>query len=368
MEGERIKPFRIQARINGVDPMTLALLIHRNKLNELMEAYQAGAMTGNPMASRNPALSSIEPLRSRQSVASSPERVVPDASVLGSMMGEDHVTVANSLVATFQHGSVRVYRERKRRTKFMPGSREREFTFASVMKDVSPLKAVVVHFGIKSVLHGDPLASAEDTSVVKLRRFHAWSLENDGGTDTKLTWCGLVPVGGRAEKLSAWMSSGSELKEKAKFVEKLANMFVTDIRAKEAINECHQYISFNTIRSAMGRELKRLSINYLARSSTDYKSLLSEIQPPMNGGIVGFDQDLPHVIDMKKRQAQKRKERKRLAAIESESESGASEVTVPLSPVESHRKSSDDEDETRTLKRGDLNDTEDVIPAPKQSS
>ncbi len=358
LEGESIKPFRIQARIHGVDPMTLALLIHRNKLNELMDAYQAAP--SNPRAS---VMSSIDPMRSRQSATSSPERVVPDTSVLGSMMGDEHVTVSNSLIATFQHGAVRVYRERKRRTKFMPGSREREFTFASVMKDISPLKAVVVHFGIKSVLAGDPLASAEDSSVVKLRRFHAWSLENDGGSDTKFTWCGLVPVGGRTEKLSAWVSSGSELKEKAKFVERLANMFVSDARAREAIHECHQFIAYSTVRSAMGRELKRLSINYLARTSPDYKSLLSEVQPPMVGGIVGFDQDLPHMIDMKKREAKRRKQKPR---IESDQESDSSEVTVPLSPVESHRKDSqDDEDETRTLKHGDLIDSEDVIPPQK---
>ena len=363
MEGERIKPFRIQARIHGVDPLTLALLIHRNKLNELMDAYQNTPVRPDPSAMFR---QSIDPMRSRQSVSSSPERVAPDASMLGSMLGEDHVTVSNNLVATFQHGAVRVYRERKRRTKFMPGSREREFTFASVMKDVSPLKAVVVHFGVTSVLGGDsdPLRStpvtSPDSSVVKLRRFHAWSLENDGGTDTKFTWSGIVPVGGRTEKLSAWVSSGSELKEKTKFVEKLASMFVSDMRAREAVNECHQYLAYNSLRSAMGRELKKMSVNYLSRTSSDYKSLLSEIQPPNPGGLLGFEQDLPHVVEMKKRRlAESRKKQADLDEERSES----SEVTVPLSPVESHRKiDSDDEDEVRTQKRGELLDGEDVIP------
>ena len=368
MEGERIKPFRIQARIHGIDPLTLAMLIHRNRLNELMDAYQSNPAhfqrTSDPSAMFR---QSIDPMKSRQSVSSSPERVAPDQSVLGSMMGEDHVTVSNNLVATFQHGAVRVYRERKRRTKFMPGSREREFTFASVMKDVSPLKAVVVHFGVNDVLGGGGVLSSSppfqgDQSVVKLRRFHAWSLENDGGTDTKFTWCGLVPVGGRTEKLSAWLSSGSELKEKTKFVEKLAGMFVSDMRAREAIAECHQYLAFNSLRSAMGRELKRLSVSYLSHTSSDYKTLLSEIQPPNQGGILGFEQDLPHVVEMKKRRLAEAK-RRRDEDDDDDERSGSSEVTVPLSPVESHRKmDSDDEDEVRTQKKGELLDSEDVIP------
>jgi hypothetical protein len=361
MEGESIRPFRIQARIHGIDPLTLSLLIHRNKLNELMEMNQGrGAVSASDPSSMF--RQSIDPLRSRQSINSSPERVAPDVSMLGSMIGEDHVTVANNLIATFQNGAVRVYRERKRRTKFMPGSREREFTFSSVMKDVSPLKAVVVHFGLKSVLPNDPLISAiseDSSSVVKLRRFHAWSLENDGGTDTKLTWCGLVPIGGRTEKLSAWVSSGSELKEKTKFIEKLANMFTTDSRAREAINECHHYIAYNAMRGAMGRELRRLSVSYLAHTSSDYKTLLSEIQPPSAGsGILGFDQDLPHMVEMKKR----KRLTKSVSIISSnDDQSESSDVTVPLSPVESHRQDEDD-DEVRTLKRGDLVDTEDVIP------
>jgi hypothetical protein len=340
VEGERIKPFRIQARISGIDPLTLALLIHRNKLNELVEVYNGlgGAnLRPDPSAMFR---QSIDPLRSRQSVSSSPERVAgPDMSVLGSMIGDDHVTVANNLIATFQNGSVRVYRERKRRTRYMPGSREREFTFASVMKDVSPLKAVVVHFGVKSVLgKADPLATTDDSGVVKLRRFHAWSLENDGGTDTKLTWCGLVPVGGRTEKLSAWLSSGSELKEKTKFVEKLASMFVNDPRAREAVTECHQFIAYNTLRSAMGRELQKLSISYLAATSSDYKTLINDIQPPPVGGLVGFDQDLPHLVEMKKRKMAEANRKRADVSDEDDQQSDSSQITVPLSPVESHRK------------------------------
>ena len=341
LEGERVRPFRIQARIHGVDPMTLALLIHRNKLNELMESYSGfvPATAGTPTAS----------LRSRMSITSSPER--PDQSVLTSMIGEDHVTVSNNLVATFQNGQVRVYTERKRRTKFMPGSREREFTFASVMKDVTPLKAVVVHFGVT-----DTADLHKSDEVVKLRRFHAWALENDGGTDTKLTWTGLVPVGGRAEKLSAWLSSGSELKEKTKFIEKLANLFANDMRAKEAIAECHQYIAYSTIRSAMGKELRKLSVNHLSEQSQDFKALMTEIQPVI-GGVMNFEQDLPHVVAMKRRQDAER--RARASPAESDEESV---VTVPLSPVESHRREDDDQDEVKTQYNGDLVENEDVIP------
>ena len=342
LEGERIRPFRIQARIHGVDPMTLALLVHRNKLNELMESYNGFALPTTSQTAGTPTAS----LRSRGSITVSPER--PDQSVLTSMIGEDHVTVANNLIATFQHGQVRVYRERKRRTRFMPGSREREFTFASVMKDVTPLKAVVVHFGVND-------ASESNEDVVKLRRFHAWAFENDGGTDTKLTWCGLVPVGGRTEKLSAWLSSGSELKEKTKFVEKLANLFTNDMRAKEAIAECHQYIAYSTVRAAMSKELRKLSVNHLNEQSQDFKALMTEIQPVV-GGVMNFEQDLPHVVEMKRRHDAER--RARTTPPESDEES---EVTVALSPVESHRRV-DDDDEVRTQYNGELVETEDVIP------
>ena len=352
MEGETVRPFRIQARIHGVDPLTLALLIHRNKLGDLVQDSSTVGTAGKSIYAPSPLQSqqsaapgdrTPDPLRSRNRLSapgSSPEKT-------GSMMGDDPefggVTVSNTLIGTLLDGAVRVYRERIRRTKYMPTARDREFTFASMMRDVSPLKAVVVHFGtnfIGDIGHKDE----SDSGVVRLRKFNAFALENDGGNDTKLTWCGLIPVGGRAEKMSAWLSSGRELKQKLKFVEKLVSVFATDSDAKDAVAEAHQYIAYNAIRTAIHRELRKLSIAYLSGYSEDYKMLLSEIQPVV-GGMVGLEGSL------------------RTPEKVSDDDSG-SDVTVPLSPVESHLRMSleDDDDEVRTQKNGELEDDEDMIP------
>ena len=128
------------------------------------------------------------------------------------------------------------------------------------------------------------------------------------------------------------------------------------MRAKEAIAECHQYIAYSTIRSAMGKELRKLSVNHLSEQSQDFKALMTEIQPVI-GGVMNFEQDLPHVVAMKRRQDAER--RARASPAESDEESV---VTVPLSPVESHRREDDDQDEVKTQYNGDLVENEDVIP------
>ena len=109
------------------------------------------------------------------------------------------------------------------------------------------------------------------------------------------------------------------------------------------------------MRGAMGRELKRLSVNYLSHTSSDYKTLLSEIQPP-SVGILGFEQDLPHIVEMKKR-----KKQNAVPTDVSDQQSESSDITVPLSPVESHRQM-DLDDEVMTQRRGELIANEDVIP------
>lgn len=379
MEGEDVRPFRIQARIHGVDPMTLAVLIHRNKLNVLVEnAGHAVTQRASVYVQSGSVFESqdgrTDPFQSRHSVARA--SVISQSPDRASAIGEDPehggVTVASHLLTTFQEGAVRVYRERKRRTKFLPSARDREFTFASVMKDVSPLKAVVVHFGthLADDAITDPLKSqviaahTHDSDVVKLRKFNAWCLENDGGNDTKLTWCGLVPIGGRTAKMSAWFSSGSELKEKTKFVEKLVNLFANDVNAKEAVSETHQYLAYQTMKTAFQRELRKLSIEYLNIRSEDYKSLLSEIQP-VAGGVMQFEQDIAH--ETKRAEQIKQRPPKDDGGLGNDdmdrSDGSSSEVTVPLSPVESHRRfNEDDDDEVKTQKNSDLDDEEDMIP------
>ena len=334
IEGESVKPFRIQARVHGIDPLTLAMLIHRNKLNEILE---------RSCASNNLQKRPSDPLQSSKSGAPG-----GGESMLVSMIGEDHVTVSNNLLVEFQQGTVRVYRERKRRTKFLPGAREREFTFASVMRDVSPLKAVVVHFGVDY----SPAADFVETGaadVVKLRRFNAWALENDGGSDCKVTWAGLLPVGGRMEKVSAFVSSGNDLKQKTKFMEKLVNLFMSDAGgAKQAISETHQYISYFVIRNAIARELRKLSLSYLSKSSDDFKTLLSEIHP-VTGGIMGFEEVVSFSCNKRKTAARPQEDEE---ITQEEDDDKDSIVTMPLSPVESHLRMSaegDDEQEKRDL-------------------
>jgi hypothetical protein len=215
------------------------------------------------------------------------------------------------------------------------------------MRDVSPLKAVVVHFGVNLL----PSQSSNEEGVVRLRKFQAWTLENDGGTDTKFTWCGLVPIGGRVQKMSSWISSGSELKEKTKFVERLVNIFVADVRAREAIAETHAHIAYNVIKTALHREVRKLSISYLTNSSEDYKVLVNEIQPIHSGrnSVMKFDQDYPIELQARKRKMAEQKLAVSTATLGQRSGAGASDksgdddgsevssvVTVPLSPVPSH--------------------------------
>ena len=307
LEGEAVKPFRIQAKVVGIDPLTLAMLIHKNKLNELIENSSASGAAGLQTRTSDPV--------AMQSNATDPNA----ASVLASMLGDDHVTVSNTLLGEFQHGALRVYRERKRRSKFLPGSREREFTFASVMRDVSPIKAVVVHFGVNE----SSSSASSGGDVVKLRRFHAWSLENDGGSDCKVTWAGLSPVGGRVEKISAWVSAGNDLKQKLKLMEKLSNLFMTDPAAKLALAETHRYISYMTIKSAIQRELKKMSLSFLQESSSDLRNIIAEVGEKDKKNS-GKNEDSSSSIE--------------------EQDDDDSVVTMPLSPVESHlRMSADDE-------------------------
>ena len=358
LDGEAVRPFRIQARIHGVDPLTLATMIHRNRLDDIVQRAVSNLGAGGGVGG----------LDRRPSTPGSPTATRISIPETGSVSGHhtpgDHehggVTVANQLVATYQDGSVRVYRERKRRTKFMPAARDREFTFASVMRDVSPLKAVVVHFGVNLL----PSQTSTEEDVVRLRKFQAWTLENDGGTDTKLTWCGLVPIGGRMEKMSSWLSSGSELKEKIKFMERLVNVFVSDFRAKEAVAETHSFVAYSVIRFALQRELRRLSVNFLAQFSDDYKTLLNEVQPTHKGvgSIMAFDMD----TQVEGQESKRRRESQRTVT-QGDISSNESDVTIPLSSVPSHIRLTSailvDEDEVRTQKRDSNSDMDDyVIP------
>ena len=359
LEGESVRPFRLQARIHGIDPLTLAVMIHRNKLDQLVEmGDRRKSLARSPFASQ---MSGNDPLQSRRS-SRTPEPLRsqtsnPFQSSVGDPVSHEHITVSSLLKGTFQEGAVRVYTDRKRRTKFVPTARDREFTFGSIMKDVTPLKAVVVHFGLTL---DEGRGAHLDPDIVHLRKFQAWSLENDGGTDTKLTWAGLVPVGGRMEKVSAFLSSGSELKDKFKFMDRLVNLFTSDANAKNAIAETHAFIAYSAIRSAVQKELKRLSVTYLAEHSEDYKALLSEIQPlSSDESLMGFEDD----IRQQRRDAQERKLRQQL---EREEASSGSAVTIPLSPVPSHLRlatdDDDEEDEVRTQRNEELDEHEDLIP------
>ena len=368
LEGEPVRPYRIQARIHGVDPLTLATMIHRNRLDDIVQRAVANLGAGGGVGG----------LDRRPSTPGSPTATRISIPETGSMSGHhtpgDHehggVTIANQLVATYQEGAVRIYRERKRRTKYMPAARDREFTFASVMRDVSPLKAVVVHFGVNLL----PSQSSTEEDVVRLRKFQAWTLENDGGTDTKLTWCGLVPIGGRMEKMSSWLSSGSELKEKIKFMERLVNVFVSDFRAKEAVSETHSFVAYSVIRSALQRELRRLSVNFLAQFSDDYRTLLNEVQPTTRvgaGSIMAFDLD----TQVEAQESKRRRESAAKTLVMGDGgdiSSNASDVTVPLSPVPSHIRLTsailvdEQDDEVRTQKRDSNSDIDDyVIPSER---
>ena len=333
---EPVEPFRIQTRIHGIDPLTLATLIHRNKLDGLVHVLGKRTSLGEAGSRRGSGV-----------FASAPGPLVSSVSYVGDT--ENGITVSSSLIGSYQDGQVRVFHDRKRRTRYMPTSRDRSFTFASVMKDVSPLKAVVVHFGV------DALSDSSD--VVCLKKYQVWFLENDGGTDTKLTWGGLIPVGGRTEKMSALFSKGSELKDKMKYVEKLVNIFAIDSIAKDAIAETHAYIAYSTMRRAISRELKKLSISYLSQTSNDYKALLAEIQPISATNVMGFEEDLKAEIIQRRKSSVKPK-------ATNDNESSSSDITIPFSPVPSHLRLEieNDDDEVKTQKNSELDEQEDVIP------
>ena len=346
LDDESVRPFRIQTRVYGVDPLTLATIIHRNRLDCLVNTAPKGS---SDRRGSSPFQSNI--------------------SGVSNMSEEDGgVTVGSVLKETCLDGAIKVFTDRRRRTKYMPTSRDREFTFASIMKDVSPLKAVVVHWGVSdettvpnmtksptskslSVQKSGIPKSASTGSILCLRKFQVWTLENDGGTDTKVTWCGLVPVGGRMEKVSALVSSHSELKSKFKYMEKLANLFTTDMLAKDSVAETHAFIGYSTLRNAMGRELKKLSMNYLANTSEDYKALLGEIQPVTSSNVMGFAEELQQL----------RKSKRREEEVDS---CYSSNITIPFSPVPSHlRLAIDDDDDAQTQKNDDLDEQEDMIPS-----
>ena len=170
------------------------------------------------------------------------------------------------------------------------------------------------------------------------------------------------------EKMSSWLSSGSELKEKIKFMERLVNVFVSDFRAKEAVSETHSFVAYSVIRSALQRELRRLSVNFLAQFSDDYKTLLNEVQPTHRGAgsLMAFDMD----SQIEAQEAKRRREAHK-TIVQGDISSNASDVTVPLSPVPSHIRLTsailvDEEDEVRTQKRDSNSDIDDyVIPSER---
>jgi hypothetical protein len=158
------------------------------------------------------------------------------------------------------------------------------------MRDTGPLKAVVVHFGIGEAAK---------------RRFHAWSFENDGGSDCRVTWGGLLKV-------------GSELRQKKKMMEKLVNLFIIDSLAKQALVETHLCIAYTTLKAAVANEVKKFSIAYLEKDS-DYAALMAEIAP----ADLAFEAQV----------------------VQDQDDDDDSVVTMPLSPVESHLRMSADENE-----------------------
>ena len=166
------------------------------------------------------------------------------------------------------------------------------------------------------------------------------------------------------EKMSSWLSSGSELKEKIKFMERLVNVFVSDFRAKEAVAETHSFVAYSVIRFALQRELRRLSVNFLAQFSDDYKTLLNEVQPTHKGvgSMMAFDMD----TQVEGQESKRRRESQRTVT-QGDISSNESDVTIPLSSGPSHIRLTSailvDEDEVRTQKRDSNSDMDDyVIP------
>ena len=165
-------------------------------------------------------------------------------------------------------------------------SKDREFLFANIFREISSTKAVVISIGIES----------HPKVVIDPRAIHAWkyqvfTFELDGSLDVKVNVAGLVSVGGKSESFSYFVES--EVKSVIKSLTGFGK-FLDSEEGKKAMNETRAKI-VDEAWTEMAGNFKPIEEEFLAKNSEVIAAVTSERTVVVRGSTLSAEGGFPQV-------------------------------------------------------------------------
>ncbi|EER09703.1 hypothetical protein Pmar_PMAR022140 [Perkinsus marinus ATCC 50983] len=240
IEGEVIDPYRITCKAQGIDPLTLATIWQ--DIPHFRTAHHIGI--------------------------DSAEDITTDAITKASHHHHDCMdSIKMYIVHMKGYGTMR----------------KREAVIISIMKEISASKVAVLEYSIPPITGNDDDVlsnyTPDKSSVHITTTFNVALFENDAGANTKVTIAGLVPVGGKTEKLKLSIMAEREVKAQQKLMTLMYNYFTDTSEGRSLVINTRTTILgkvWKPLLSDSSIALSKLQLQFLKANSDTFNMLCNE--------------------------------------------------------------------------------------------
>ncbi|EER09702.1 hypothetical protein Pmar_PMAR022140 [Perkinsus marinus ATCC 50983] len=161
--------------------------------------------------------------------------------------------------------------------------RKREAVIISIMKEISASKVAVLEYSIPPITGNDDDVlsnyTPDKSSVHITTTFNVALFENDAGANTKVTIAGLVPVGGKTEKLKLSIMAEREVKAQQKLMTLMYNYFTDTSEGRSLVINTRTTILgkvWKPLLSDSSIALSKLQLQFLKANSDTFNMLCNE--------------------------------------------------------------------------------------------